>query len=146
MGYFWGMIGGLIGATFIPPLFPDTTAIYLFPLILLLSLLGCLLGTFLSPAEDEAVLKNFYRKTRPWGFWKPIKAQVMAESPDFVPNQDFRRDVFNLITGITWQMTLVVMPMYLMIRQSSALLISFLLFLSTSWLLKKYWWNQLDKR
>jgi hypothetical protein len=67
----------------------------------------------------------------------------MVESPDFVPNQDFWRDAFNLITGITWQMTLVVMPMYLMIRQTSALLISFLLFLFTSWLLKKYWWNQL---
>lgn len=144
MGYFWGMIGGLVGATVIPPLFPDTTAIYLFPIILLISLLGCLLGTYLSPPENDEVLKNFYKKTIPWGFWGPIRAQVLAEDPDFEPNRDFYRDLFNVIVGIIWQMTLVVMPMYLLIRQSKELTISFLLFLICTWLLKKYWWDKLD--
>lgn len=143
-GYFWGMIGGLIGATFIPPLFPDTTPIYLFPLILLLSLLGCFLGTFLSPPEEEEVLKHFYKKTNPWGFWKPIREKVQQEDPDFQANRDFYRDLFNVIIGIIWQMTLVVMPMYLLIRQSRELAICFVLFLICTWLLKKYWWDKLD--
>jgi len=142
-GYFWGMIGGLIGATFIPLLFPEVSAIYLFPVILIISLVGCLAGTYLTPAEDMEVLKQFYKKTNPWGFWAPVRQQVLRDDPGFQPNRSLGRDTFNILVGIVWQMTLVVMPMYLLIRQSTQLAIAFLLFLLTSWLLKKYWWDKL---
>lgn len=142
-GYFWGMIGGLLGATFIPPLFPDVVAIYLFPVIFAISVAGCLLGTFLTPAEPDEVLMHFYKKTNPWGFWAPIREKVLAADPGFEPNQDFKRDAFNVLVGIIWQMTLVVMPMYLLIKQSAELGVAFLIFLLTSWLLKKYWWDPL---
>lgn len=142
-GYFWGMIGGLLGATFIPPLFPDVVAIYLFPVIFAISVAGCLLGTFLTPAEPDEVLMHFYKKTNPWGFWAPIREKVLAADPGFEPNRNFKRDAFNVLVGIIWQMTLVVMPMYLLIKQSAELGVAFLIFLLTSWLLKKYWWDPL---
>ena len=142
-GYFWGMIGGLIGATFIPLLLPTVSAIYLFPVILAISLVGCFMGTYMTPAEDMEVLKHFYKKTNPWGFWAPVREQVLHEDPGFQPNRSLGRDTFNVIVGIVWQMTLVVMPMYLLIRQSTQLAIAFLLFLLTTWLLKKYWWDEL---
>lgn len=143
-GYFWGMIGGLLGATFLPPLFPDVIAIYLFPIILALSLAGCFIGTYLRPAEQEAVLKHFYKETKPWGFWKPIREKVMAEDPDFQPNRSFGRDSFNILVGIVWQMSLTVMPIYLLIKQSTHLTVTFLIFLVTTWLLKRYWWDGLE--
>lgn len=143
-GYFWGMIGGLLGATFLPPLFPDVIAIYLFPIILALSLAGCFIGTYLRPAEREEVLKHFYKETRPWGFWKPIREKVMAEDPDFQPNRSFGRDSFNILVGIVWQMSLTVMPIYLLIKQSTHLTVTFLIFLVTTWLLKRYWWDGLE--
>ena len=142
-GYFWGMIGGLIGATFIPLMLPNVLAIYLFPVILAISLVGCFMGTYLSPAEDMEVLKPFYKKTNPWGFWAPVREEVLRENPNFQPNRSLGRDTFNVIVGIIWQMTLVVMPMYLLIRQSTQLAIAFFLFLLTTWLLKKYWWDEL---
>lgn len=142
-GYFWGMIGGLIGATFIPLLLPEVSAIYLFPVILAISLVGCFMGTYITPAEDMEVLKHFYKKTNPWGFWSPVREQVLREDPAFQPNRSLGRDTFNVLVGIVWQMTLVVMPMYLLIRQSTQLAIAFLLFLLTTWLLKKYWWDEL---
>jgi len=142
-GYFWGMIGGLIGATFIPLMLPNVLAIYLFPVILAISLVGCFLGTYLSPAADMEVLKPFYKKTNPWGFWAPVREQVLRENPDFQPNRSLGRDTFNVVVGIIWQMTLVVMPMYLLIQQSTQLAIAFFLFLLTTWLLKKYWWDEL---
>lgn len=144
-GYFWGMVGGLIGATFIPPLFPDVSAIYLFPVILLISLAGCVLGTILTPANDMDVLEGFYRKTKPWGFWGPVRDHLLSKDPSFQPNTDLGRDVFNILVGIVWQMTLVVMPMYLLIRQSTALAIAFALFLLTTWLLKRFWWDRLPE-
>ncbi len=143
-GYFFGMLGGLIASTFVPGLFPETSAIYLFPVILGVSLLGCFLGTFLTPSDNEEVLKTFYRDTRPWGFWKPIINKIKAEDPSFQANNNFSRDMLNVLIGIIWQMTLVVMPIYLIIKSNTNLAISFVIFLVTTWLLKKLWYDKLD--
>ncbi len=143
-GYFFGMFGGLIASTFVPVLFPDVAAIYLFPLILLISFAGCLLGTYFHRPDNMDILKNFYRQTKPWGFWKPVIEAIKQEDPDFIPNKNFKADLANVIIGIVWQMTLVVMPVYLLIGETISLIISFLIFVITSWLLKKYWYDNLD--
>jgi hypothetical protein len=65
------MLSGIIPAL-IFPIYMDTLDLYYFPVILLISIAGSIIGTFSAPATDEKVLMNFYRKTRPWGFWKPI--------------------------------------------------------------------------
>ena len=142
-GYFFGMLGGLLAASFIPGIFPETSAIYLFPLILGISFVGCILGTFLTPPESSEVLTAFYRQTKPWGFWKPVIRDILAEDPEFIPNKDFGRDSFNVLIGIIWQMTLVIMPMYLLIKEMDDLAITFMIFVLTSWLLKKYWYDRL---
>lgn len=143
-GYFGGMLAGLIAATIIPSLFPGTSAIYLFPWILLISFIGCFLGVILVPADAEEVLKNFYKKTNPWGFWKPIREKVQAEDPDFVPNHHFKRDALNVLIGIVWQMTLVIMPIYLMIKEWSFFWITFGIFVVTTYLLKILWYDHLE--
>ena len=143
-GYFFGMLGGLLASTFVPQLMPDVIDIYLFPIILGISFLGCILGTLLTPPGEDEVLKNFYRNTKPWGFWKPVIAKIQADDPSFVPNQDFGRDCFNVVVGIVWQMCLVIMPIYLLIRETGALLLSFGLFAVTTYLLKIYWYDKLE--
>ena len=145
MGYFWGMLAGLLAATIIPPLFPDVIAIYLFPLILLISFIGCFIGVYSAPPDDESVLIHFYRKTRPWGFWKPIKQKIIDTDPHFVPNHQFRDDAINTIVGIVWQMTLVILPIYLIIRSWAAVGIVLLIFLATSWWLKINWYDKLEQ-
>ncbi len=143
-GYFFGMLGGLLASTFVPQLMPDVIDIYLFPIILGISFLGCILGTLLTPPDDEEVLKNFYRKTKPWGFWQPVIKKIQADDPNFVPNQDFRRDCFNVLVGIVWQMCLVVMPVYLLIRETGALILSLVIFTITTYLLKIFWYDKLE--
>lgn len=143
-GYFYGMLGGLLASTLVPQLMPEVIDIFLFPIILGISLLGCILGTFLTAPDDDEVLKSFYRSTKPWGFWQPVIQKIQREDPSFVPNQDFRRDCFNVVVGIIWQMTLVVMPIYLLIRETGALLISLLIFAVTTYLLKRYWYDKLE--
>ncbi len=144
LGYFWGMLAGLIAATILPQLFPNVIAIYLFPFILGASFLGCFAGTWAAPPEDPAVLAHFYRHTRPWGFWGPVRERVMAEDPAFVPNQDLGRDLLNVLVGIVWQMSMIVMPLYLLMRQSGNLAITIGLFLMTSWWLKRHWYDRLE--
>jgi solute:Na+ symporter, SSS family len=43
------------------------------PTISLASLLGCLLGSLLTPATSPAVLETFYTRVRPFGYWKPVR-------------------------------------------------------------------------
>lgn len=145
-GYFYGMLAGLVASTFIPPLFPETSAIYIFPLILFASFSGCFLGTYLYPPDNMTVLKEFYKQTRPWGFWKPVIEKIRDEDPTFEHNKDFKRDSINVVIGIVWQMTLVIMPVYLVIGYYKNLLLSLAVFLITSYVLKRNWYDQLERK
>jgi len=142
-GYFLGMLGGLLASTFVPAIFPDTSAIYLFPLILVSSFLGCIIGTFSTQPDDEAVLINFYKQTRPWGFWKPIINKIKEKDPSFQENKDFKRDMFNVVIGIIWQMSLTIMPIYLVIKNFTLFGIALAIFIMTCLLLKIFWYDHL---
>jgi hypothetical protein len=144
-GYFYGMLFGLIASTTKLFFFPDIVDIYVFPVIFGFSMLGSVVGTYLSPLENREEVKRFYKETKPWGFWGPIKREVMEEDPDFVPNQELGKDAFNIVIGIIWQLSQVVIPIYFMIRQSYELMAWSVVLITTTWLLKKYWWDKLSK-
>ena len=142
-GYFWRMLFGLIASTIKLFFFTDYVDIFVFPIIFLFSLLGCIIGTYIQPLPNREQVKTFYKQTKPWGFWGPIKKEVMQEDPSFVPNLDFKRDSFNVVVGIIWQMAQVVIPIYFMLRENTEMLIWSAILILTSYLLKKYWWNNL---
>jgi solute:Na+ symporter, SSS family len=142
-GYFWGMLFGLMASTVKFVYFPQYVDIFVFPLIFAFSFLGCIIGTYLEPLPNVEAVKAFYVQTRPWGFWGPIKKAVMQEHPHFEPNTDFKRDSFNVLTGIIWQMAQVVIPMYFMLRKNTEMVLWCGVLILTSYLLKKYWWNHL---
>ena len=75
-GYFWGMLTGLLASTVKLIFFGDWVDIYFFPIIFALSLVGCLLGSYLSSPDNIDVLKSFYKNGRPWGFWTPVLLEV----------------------------------------------------------------------
>ncbi len=149
-GYFWGMAAGILGAISAPPLLNrlvghDVNPLYTFPIILLLSLLGCLLGTLLTPPEDENVLKSFYRTVRPWGFWGPVLEKVQRDDPSFTPNPNCARDLFNVGVGIIWQVSLAALPIYLVLRDwpwAGAILAVVVV---TTLIIKFNWYDKLEK-
>ncbi|MGA2606237.1 MAG: sodium:solute symporter family protein [Terriglobia bacterium] len=156
-GYFWGMVTGIAGSLILPTLLPQVSLVQgllqahpvnlnvalVFPLVLAISLVGCLVGTLLTKPADEEVLKDFYRRVRPWGFWEPILAKVRAENPAFERNKDFWRDMFNVVVGIVWQVSLVALPIYLVIRKSNSALVTGAIIAVTSIVLKFTWYNHL---
>ncbi|MFB9863575.1 sodium:solute symporter family protein [Rufibacter immobilis] len=144
-GYFYGMLFGLIASTIKLFVFPEIVDIYVFPVILLFSLIGCLLGTYMSPLPNREAVKNYYKETRPWGFWGPIKREVMAEDPTFVPNKDGGRDALNIVVGIVWQMSQVLIPIYFMIRENYYAAAWTVVLVITSVILKKNWWDKLKE-
>jgi len=145
-GYFWGMIAGLIASMSIPKLFPDMSIIYAFPLVILpISTLGSLLGTLLTKPDDEDVLMSFYRNVRPWGFWNPIYKKVLAVDPTFKRNTSFGRDMFNSGIAVIWQMVLILIPIYLVIREYMSLAISIGVLVITMAILKVNWYDKLEE-
>lgn len=143
LGYFWGMLFGLIASTVKLFFFGEYIDIFVFPLIFGFSLLGCILGTYVQPLPNIESVKTFYKQTKPWGFWGPVKRVVMTDDPYFEPNMDFKRDSFNIFVGIVWQMSQLVIPIYFMLRQNTEMVIWSAILIFTSYLLKKYWWNNL---
>ena len=143
-GYFWGMLSGLVTSIFIPLFFPEASALNTFPIILLISSAGSVAGSLLTAPDNEDVLKNFYSTVRPWGFWDPIYKKVLTDQPDFKKNTNFKRDMANSIIGIAWQMSMLVMPIYLVIREYISLAVTLGVFLVTSFLLKIYWYDKLE--
>ncbi len=144
-GFFWGMVGGLIPALTFRYIFPGVLDLYTFPLMLLVSVIACLIGTYSAPATDEQTLKEFYKNVRPWGFWKPIHDKVLLDDPSFKKNTSFRTDAFNVLVGIIWQTALVVFPIYLVLMDVIPLIISIGIAAITSWILKKNWFDKLPK-
>ncbi len=144
-GFFWGMVGGLIPALTFRFIFEGVLDLYTFPLMLLISLIACIIGTYTASPVSEDVLKDFYRNVRPWGFWKPIREKVMAEHPDFIPNHNFKRDMFNVFIGIIWQTALVVFPIYLILMEAVPTIVAILIAAVCSFILKKNWYDKLPK-
>jgi len=142
-GYFWGMLFGLVASTIKLFFFSEYVDIFVFPIIFLFSFLGCIVGTYLEPLPNREAVKAFYKQTRPWGFWGPIKKEVMAEDPSFVPNKDMGRDASNIGIGIVWQMAQVVIPIYFMLRENTQMVIWSAVLILTSYLLKRLWWDNL---
>ena len=144
-GYFWGMLIGLIASTIKLLFFSSWIDIYFFPIIFICSILGCLFGSLLTPPDDMKKLKSFYKSVKPWGFWKPVFEEIKKTDKNFTKNKNFGRDMFNVFVGIIWQMSLVVWPMYLLIKKWDGFMISIAVVIITTLLLKKFWYDNLKK-
>jgi len=153
-GYFWGMAAGIAAAGIVPEAmtllfgegaFGEAKPVYGFPIILLLSLIGCIAGSLLTQPDDEKVLKSFYLKVRPWGFWKPIRELVEADDPGFERNRGFGRDAVNVVVGTVWQTGLVVVPFFFVLMHGSAAAFAALVVAATTFFLKKNWYDKLEE-
>jgi hypothetical protein len=70
---------------------------------------------------------------------------VQQEDPAFEPNSDFGRDATNVIVGIVWQLTLIALPIYIVLREwswSSGVLVVLLI---TTAILKFNWYDKLPR-
>lgn len=143
-GFFWGMASGIVAALVFPFVFTETLPLYVWPLLFLISVAGCLIGTYTAPPTEEQILKKFYSTVRPWGFWKPIHEKVIAEQPDFKPNKRFRLDMFNVVLGIIAQLCLTILPMYIILWMKLPLLITIAILAVIIFILKRTWWDKLE--
>ncbi|MEZ4773340.1 MAG: sodium:solute symporter family protein [Bacteroidia bacterium] len=148
-GYFWGMATGIAASLLLPyvdvsfiPLTPDLAK---FPIMLIISLIGCLAGSYLTAPQPMAELVEFYKTVRPWGFWKPVHDQAVAEDPGFVNHSSFRRDMVNVLVGIVWQTSIITLPVYLILGKYVYLFAGLAVTVLASWVLKRNWYDKLEE-
>ena len=163
-GYFLGMVSGVVVALTLTQkakfmqwlsesnpslhewLLPvASNDVYLFPLLLISSGAGAVIGSLLTPADNEEVLKEFYRTVRPWGLWSPIRKLVEQEHPDFVTDANFSRDMFNCAAGIAWQVGLCALPVFVVIRRWPEAIGCLVVIAATMIVLKFNWYDRLEK-
>ena len=143
-GFAYGMLAGIVVALIFPIILPHVLPLWLFPVLFAVSLGGCVIGSLSSPQTDEAVLKNFYKTVRPWGFWKPVHDKVIAEDPDFQTDADPRMDAFNIVVGIVAQCCLTLLPMYFILSLNLPLWTIIATLVVCAFILKRTWWNPLQ--
>ena len=141
-GYFWGMITGF--AIAFPLIFTDVAPINAFPFMFVACIIACVAGSLLSEADDMAVLKRFYLKVRPWGFWGPVLAQVQKDYPQVGANKSFKVDMLNVAVGIVWQTSIVAAPIFMVIKHWPEFAAAMTVAVITSVFLWFNWYKKLE--
>ncbi|MDQ2076053.1 sodium:solute symporter family protein [Marinimicrobium sp. ABcell2] len=141
-GYFYGMVTGL--AIALPMALTDLSPLHTFPYMLAASLFACVAGSLLTKPDDMEVLKRFYVKVRPWGWWGPVREAVQVDYPNVKANTDFGRDAVNVLVGMVWQTALVAAPIFMVIKHWPEFMIALLVIAITSLFLWRNWWCKLQ--
>lgn len=142
MAYFAGMAAGIVGA--LPLMFTEVSPLYAFPFLFAFCLVICVVTSLVSGPDDMEVLKRFYLRTRPWGFWKPVLLSAQKDDPSVHANPHFARDVMNVVVGLVWHTCLTAAPIFLVIQQWPAFTVALGCALLTTVILKFSWWDKLS--
>jgi len=148
-GFFWGMLAGILPAIALA-VFKSAGLLhgldlYYWPVLFLLSMAGSIIGSYATPPTDKATLMSFYRNVRPWGLWRPVHEMVLKEDPGFTGNNNFRRNLLNIVLGIIGQLCLTLLPMYIVLWLKMPLLLTVALLAIIILVLKKTWWDRLNE-
>lgn len=116
-GYAIGMATGTVAAIVWKLVMPEGTEEYFaFIFSAGLSLAGTIIGTLLTKPTDEKVLSNFYKITRPFGFWTPIREKFSEKFLSKVDAEN-RRDIFSIFFAVPWQICLFLMWMMFVMKR-----------------------------
>ena len=80
------------------------------------SFIGCLIGTFFTEPTDLQVIDNFYKVTRPFGFWGVVRKNLPANIQQKIKNEN-RRDIVSTLIAIPWQLTLFMLGITFMMKR-----------------------------
>ncbi len=109
-----------------------------------LSFFGAIGLSLITPPTDERRLIHFYRTTRPFGLWGPVRRKVELELLERMDKEN-RNDVISVPFALLWQITLFLLPMQLIIKTYDAFLWTLPLHLVAVAGLYWFWWRNLPK-
>ena len=108
------------------------------------SLVGCIVGTYLTPPTESAVLSHFYKVTRPFGFWGSVRTEIPTDVLNQI-NEENRRDIIAIFFAVPWQVVLFLTGMMIVMKQWSNVFNLFGLLVVLSAGLYWFWYRHLSK-
>ena len=108
------------------------------------SLIGCLLGTFFTEPTEKTVLVNFYKITRPFGFWNQVRSNLDTSIVSKI-NQENRRDIIAIFFAVPWQIVLFLTGMMIVLKQWTNFISLFGILIILSFGLYWFWFRHLSK-
>ena len=108
------------------------------------SLIGCLLGTFFTKPTEKTVLVNFYKITRPFGFWNQVRSNLDTSIVSKI-NQENRRDIIAIFFAVPWQIVLFLTGMMIVLKQWTNFISLFGILIILSFGLYWFWFRHLSK-
>ncbi len=150
--YWWRMNGygfaagtavGMIAAVIQRLVAPEIPEYFAFVFATLSSLVGMVIGTYLTKPTDESVLLEFYKRTRPFGFWGPIKKKLSPSVQTQIDTEN-RRDKLSTFFAVPWQVVLFLTGMALIMKRWDQLSWLLLILVSLSTGLYFSWFRHLS--
>lgn len=108
-----------------------------------IGLAGSIVGTYITQPPDSKVIENFYRTTRPFGLWGPLVG-ILPPPVREQMKKEHRRDIMALPFALSWQITLFLLPMQLLIKSYKTLAITLGIFLLSLLCLYMIWLRHLN--
>jgi hypothetical protein len=90
-------------------------------------------------------LKSFYKNVRPWGWWQPVYKALKNDDETITKNNNFWSDMLNCVIGVIWKSSMILIPIYLMVRDYSRMWWTILVFAITLVILKFTWLDKVRK-
>ena len=150
----WGQIGGtVIGglaaviqyALWTYMEWPELNQVIMFVTMTSISVIGTVGLSYLTPATPMPILLNFYKTTRPFGWWGPLKKQMDPEEYK-VWAKEHRVDIISVPFVMLAQITIFLLPMQLMIKAYSSFFITLPIFLASAAGVYWFWWRNLPTK
>jgi len=122
--------------------FPGLNEWFQFLLVSGITFSAAIIVSLLTKPTPPEVVLNFYRKTRSFGWWKPVREQLPPELQDLTRTENWL-DIIAIPFVLLAQVTLFLLPMLLVIHHYRGFLqtLPFFVFgaLGTWW----FWWRPL---
>jgi solute:Na+ symporter, SSS family len=142
-GFTAGTVFGM-GTAIVQKLFyPEATEYMSFAILLGASFSATIIGTLLTEQTSKETLINFYKTTRPFGFWKPIKSLLPDEKKTQI-NSENRRDIIAISFALPWQIVLFLTGMTVILRRMDLFFYLFVLLIFLSIGLYYFWFRHLS--
>lgn len=143
-GYAIGTVAGLIVSLIVPFVRAMDPMYVSFPVVSVVSLVGTLLGTWFTAPTNREVLKQFYRRVRPFGVWGPIRQEVQSEgdSPG-LKSESLALALVNTLLALVMIGSAYLAPMYLVGHKHLPALVCAALVLAAGLVLKSTWYHNL---
>jgi SSS family solute:Na+ symporter len=142
VGFAIGTLTGLLAAVVQRLFAPEMHEFLVFLLVMGAGTTGSVFSSLLSEPIDDQILWNFYERTRPFGFWKPLlnrldkkqRKQTIAEH---------KYDLLSVPFALLWQISMFMLSMLVLLHSWNAAAIWLGLMIVGLWGLYFFWYCKL---